>query len=460
MKKLWEGRISGNKEKAVEEFNASIFFDCVLYNEDIDGSIAHAKMLNKIGVLSDEDTSLITNGLEKVREDFSLGKIDLRADLEDIHTHVESALRERIGEAAGRLHTARSRNDQVNTDVRLYIKKEGFRLKEEISLMLKSLYEMAEKYSDIVMPGYTHLQPAQPMVLSHLLLAYFFMLSRDYGRLSDALTRADMLTLGSGAFAGLNYNLDREMVRKALGFSKVSENAMDGVSSRDFIAEILSVISILFAHLSRISEDFIIFSSNEFRFVSLHDDYTTGSSIMPNKKNPDMLELTRGKTGRIYGSLISILTTMKGLPSAYNKDLQEDKESLFDAFNTANATIPIVRKTLETTTFNKEVMEKACENGFISAVEIADYLVAKGVPFREAHNAVGRIVRFADENGKTFSSMSIDEYRAFHEAIEEDVYKVVDIRSAIKRKVSEGSTGFDAIKVQIEKAKAFLGSIS
>lgn len=456
MKKLWEGRLSGEKDKAIEEFNASIHFDKRLYREDILGSRAHAKMLAKIGVLTDKEYKDIDAGLTAVQNAIEKGEFTFSAEHEDIHTHIENALRERIGDTAGKLHTARSRNDQVNVDIRLYLKREINEIIYELLSLERALHGIAAEHADTLMPGYTHLQPAQPISLAHLILAYFFMISRDIGRMQDCLSRMDTLTLGSGALAGLNYPLERDMTRSELGFARVSENALDAVSDRDFIIEFLADTAILFTHLSRIAEDFIIFNSNEYRFIDLDDSYATGSSIMPNKKNPDMLELTRGKTGRIFGDLITMLTVMKGLPSAYNKDLQEDKEALFDAVDTTLAVIPMVRGTLETTAFNKDRMREACERGFLCAVDIADYLVAKGTPFREAHNIVGRIVRDAAEKGKTFASLTIAEYRTYSDRFDNDVYKAADVAQARARKISSGGTGPESIRSQLVQAEALL----
>lgn len=453
MRKLWEGRIEGERDSAIERFNASIDFDKRLYKEDIEGSVAHAKMLQRIGLFTEDECERVVKGLRAVEADIENGKMEFTPALEDIHTHIENALRAKIGDAAGKLHTARSRNDQVNVDVRLYLK----RATDEILCALTSLetviLEMAKENINTIMPGYTHLQPAQPMRLSHLLLAYFFMLARDIDRLKDAKKRADTLTLGSGAFAGLNYPVDREYVRETLGFARISENALDAVSDRDFIVEFLSAIAILFTHLSRIAEDFIIFNSNEYRFVELADAYTTGSSIMPNKKNPDMFELTRGKTGRVYGNLVTALTIMKALPSAYNKDLQEDKPPLFDSIDAARMTIPIVEGALKTAVFDTRRMLEACEEGFITAVEIADYLAAKNVPFRDAHTIVARIVKKAHDEKKTFKDLTLDDYRAFSALFDEDVYRVVEVEYALKKKVSEGSTGEESVREQIAKAE-------
>lgn len=455
MKKLWEGRLSGADSMA-EEFNASIEFDRLMYAEDIEASTAHAKMLRKIGVLDEAEANDIVAGLAEVKKDIENGNFSYSNALEDIHTHVENALREKIGDTAGKLHTARSRNDQVNTDLRLYLKKHIQLIINELVEFERVLYEIASHHLHSYMPGYTHLQPAQPMSLSHLILAYFFMIDRDIDRFNECLKRTDVLSLGSGAFAGVNYDVDREFVRKELGFSALSDNAMDAVSSRDFAAEFLAAAAILFTSLSRIAEDFIIFSSNEYRFVELADEFSTGSSIMPNKKNPDMLELTRGKSGRVFGSLMSLLSTMKGLPSAYNKDLQEDKEPVFDTIKTVSLTVPVLRQTLATATFNKERMLAACDGGYISAVEIADYLVEKDVPFREAHNIVARIVKYASENGKTFKELSLAEYRNFYKGFDGEVYEVTEIKHSINKKISQGSTGYNALNEQLAAAYAKL----
>ncbi len=456
MAKLWEGMISGEKSLAIEKFNASINFDKRLYREDIEASIAHATMLKKINILTDDEFTKIVEAMKSIKEDIEKGEFIFDESLEDIHTHIELALKERIGSIAGKIHTARSRNDQVNVDVRLYLRKRIVEIEESITKFLSVLINVSENTIDIIMPGYTHLQPAQPMRMAHLFMAYFFMLERDRERLSDCNKRVNMLTLGSGAFSGLGYNIDRELTRSLLGFDKISENALDSVSDRDFIIEFLSCVSIIFTHLSKISEDMIIFNSNEYGFVNIDDLYTTGSSIMPNKKNPDIFELIRGKTGRVYGNLISMLTIMKSLPSAYNKDLQEDKEALFDSIDTVLASLEMISECISTMHFNKETMLLACENGYINAVEIADYLVSKGLAFRESHNIVAKIVGNLSKEKMLFTDLSIDEWKQYSSKFDDDIFNILDINLSVEKKVSEGGTSYKMIIEQIEKAKKYL----
>lgn len=456
MAKLWEGRISGAKTEAIEEFNASVKFDKRLYREDIEGSIAHSAMLRKIGVLSEDEHTSIVEAMKSIKEDIERDIFVFDTSLEDIHTHIENALREKIGETAGKLHTARSRNDQVNVDVRMHMRKRINDIEDEITKTLSILIKKSEETIDMIMPGYTHLQPAQPMRMAHLFMAYFFMLERDRSRLRDCYKRLNMLTLGSGAFSGVGYQVDREMVKTLLGFDKVGENALDGVSDRDFILEFLSSVAIIFSHLSRMAEDFIIFSSNEYNFIELDDLYTTGSSIMPNKKNPDILELIRGKTGRVYGNLMSMLTVMKGLPSAYNKDLQEDKESLFDSIDTTMMSLRMFAECVDTMKFNKDVMLASCEKGYINAVEIADYLVSKKMPFRQAHNIVASVVGKLVKENRVFKDMKLEEWKTYSSLFENDIFDALDIEVSVEKKFSEGSTSKIMVEKQIEKAKSYL----
>ncbi len=456
MAKLWEGMIEGEKSNAIESFNASINFDKTMYREDIEGSIAHATMLCSIGVLTSEECSSIVEGLKEIEKDIESGNFKFEQSLEDIHTHIEMSLRERIGDAAGKLHTARSRNDQVNVDVRLYLRKSINKIEAGINGFLSALLEMSKNTVDIIMPGYTHLQAAQPMRLAHLFMGYFFMIERDRGRFRDCYKRLNMLTLGSGAFSGVGYNIDREQTRELLGFDKVSENALDSVADRDFIAEFGSAVSIMFSHFSKISEDMIIFNSPQYNFIVIDDLYTTGSSIMPNKKNADIFELIRGKTGRVYGNLIGILTVLKSLPSAYNKDLQEDKEGLFDFIDTTLACLEMITECVSTLSFNKENMANACERGYINAVEIADYLVGRGMPFREAHNVVARVVGQLSKAGRVFKDLSIDEWKAFSDKFEDDVASVLDIEYSVEKKVSAGGTSKASVLEQIKTASAMI----
>ncbi len=456
MAKLWEGMIEGEKSLAIERFNASINFDKTMYKEDIEGSIAHATMLNSIGVLSGDECSQIIHGLKSIEKDIESGNFEFKESLEDIHTHIEMALRERIGEAAGKLHTARSRNDQVNVDVRLYLRKSMDKIEAGINGFLSVLLEMSKNTVDIILPGYTHLQAAQPMRLAHLFMGYFFMIERDRGRFADCYKRLNMLTLGSGAFSGVGYNIDRDETKRLLGFDKVSENALDSVADRDFIAEFGSAVSIMFSHFSKISEDMIIFNSPQYNFIVIDDLYTTGSSIMPNKKNADIFELIRGKTGRVYGNLMNILTVMKSLPSAYNKDLQEDKEALFDSIDTTLASLQMIAECVATIKFNKENMMNACERGYINAVEIADYLVSKGMPFRDAHNVVARLVGTLSKTGRVFKDLSLDEWKTFSDKFGDDISGVLDIEYSVEQKVSAGGTSRASIMAQIATAESML----
>ncbi len=456
MAKLWEGMIEGEKSLAIESFNASINFDKRMYREDIEGSIAHATMLQSIGVLTADECSSITEGLKAIEKDIENGNFEFSESLEDIHTHIEMALKERIGDAAGKLHTARSRNDQVNVDVRLHLRKSIDKIEAGINCFLSVLLEMSKNTVDIILPGYTHLQAAQPMRLAHLFMGYFFMIERDRGRFADCYKRLNMLTLGSGAFSGVGYNIDREQTCQLLGFSKVSENALDSVADRDFIAEFGSAVSIMFSHFSKIAEDMIIFNSPQYGFIIIDDLYTTGSSIMPNKKNADIFELIRGKTGRVYGNLMNILTVMKSLPSAYNKDLQEDKEALFDSIDTTLVCLQMITECVATLSFNKENMMNACERGYINAVEIADYLVGKGMPFREAHNVVARLVGQLSKAGRVFKDLSVDEWKTFSDKFESDVASVLDIEYSVEQKVSAGGTSRASIMGQIKAAENML----
>ena len=457
MAKLWTGRFSKEVDKGVNDFNSSIAVDGRLYKEDITGSIAHANMLGATGIIAEEDAEKIVNGLQGILKDLESGELTIDPTAEDIHTFVESTLTERIGDAGKKLHTARSRNDQVALDARMYAKTAIDEVVKDAENLIKILVNKAEKYQEVIMPGYTHLQRAQPVAFSHYLLAYAQMLLRDIGRLKDAKKRADVLPLGSAALAGTSYPIDRNMVAKELGFADVSANSLDGVSDRDFVIETVSAISLLMTHLSRMSEEIILWSSSEFKFVELDDAFSTGSSIMPQKKNPDVAELVRGKTGRVYGDLMAILTVMKGLPLAYNKDMQEDKEILFDAVDTAKACLPVFGGMIDTMSILPENMEKAAEKGFINATDVADYLTKKGVPFRDAYKCAGGLVAECIKQGKTLNELPLETYKAFHELFEKDVYQEIDIKVCAEKRTSYGGGSPASVKTQLAEWKKIMG---
>ncbi|MCR5482523.1 MAG: argininosuccinate lyase [Clostridia bacterium] len=449
--KLWKGRFSKEATSSANEFNASIEFDKRLYKQDITGSIAHAKMLAKQNILTKEDCEAIEKGLLGILADIEAGKVEFTIEQEDIHMNIESLLTERIGEAGKRLHTARSRNDQVAVDIRLYLKDEISDIKELLKNLEKTLYTIAKAHTDTVMPGYTHLQRAQPVTFAYYVLAYAQMFKRDISRFSDCFDRMNMLPLGSGALAGTTYSTDRKFLAEELGFAGICPNAMDAVSDRDFAIEFLAACATAQMHLSRFCEELIIWSSTEFHFITMDDSFSTGSSIMPQKKNPDMAELIRGKTGRVYGDLMSLLTIMKGLPLAYNKDMQEDKLPVFDAGDTLKASIGIFTEMISTMKVNGEVMEKAAKSGFMNATDAADYLVSKGLPFRDCHEIIGNIVLYCEQNGKAIEELTLEELKSFSDKFEKDVYEHIDIRACIAAKKSEGSTSFESVKAQLEK---------
>ncbi len=454
--KMWEGRFAKAAAQSATEFNASIEFDKRLYKQDIKGSIAHSAMLAKQGILSQEDADAIKEGLLGILADVEAGKIEFTIDQEDIHMNIESILTQRIGEAGKRLHTARSRNDQVAVDIRLYLKDEIDAVIACVDGLEEALYNTAKAHTDTVMPGYTHLQRAQPVTLAYYLLAYYQMFSRDISRFKDCKARMDYLPLGSGALAGTTYNTDRQFLAEELGFAGVCPNAMDAVSDRDFAIEFIGACSICMMHLSRFCEELILWSSKEFGFVEMDDAFSTGSSIMPQKKNPDMAELIRGKTGRVYGDLMTLLTIMKGLPLAYNKDMQEDKIPVFDAGDTLKASLNIFREMFETITFRTETMEQAAKSGFMNATDAADYLVSKGLAFRDCHEIIGKIVLHCSREGKAIEDLSLEELKRFSDKFEDDVYGHIDVRACIAAKKSEGSTSFDSVAKQladIEKAR-------
>ena len=450
--KLWSGRFTKPSNSLSNDFNASIDIDKRMWKQDIKGSIAHAKMLAKQGILSTSDTELIISGLEAIYGDLEAGSIDLDPEkYEDIHMAVEEILTERIGEAGKRLHTARSRNDQVATDFRLFVMDAIDETEENIAHLMESLVLKAKEYETAVMPGFTHLQKAQPVLLSHHLLAYHNMFSRDMSRFEDCKKRTDCMPLGSGALAGTSYDTDREYLASELGFSKISSNSMDAVSDRDFAIEFLSCASQCMMHLSRFCEEMIFWNTSDVGFIEIDDAFATGSSIMPQKKNPDMAELIRGKTGRVYGDLMALLTAMKGLPLAYNKDMQEDKEPVFDAFDTLNDCLKVFTGMLDTLKFKNEKMAKSTKTGYMNATDCADYLVKKGLPFRECHAVIGKLVLDCIEKGCAIEDLSIDELKQYSPLFEEDLYEKISPKACIASKISEGSTSFESVKKQLEK---------
>jgi len=444
--KLWKGRFAKAENSLEEEFNASIEFDQRLYKQDITGSIAHSKMLGKQGIITMEEALAIESSLLDILKDIEDGKIQFTIEQEDIHMNIESILTERLGPAGKKLHTARSRNDQVAVDIRLYLKDE---IKEIISLLESlnsTLVKIGKANQDTIMPGYTHLQRAQPITLAFYLMAYWEMFSRDINRLYNCYKNTDSMPLGSGALAGTTYNSDRDFLAKELGFESICQNAMDAVSDRDFAIEFISCCSITMMHLSRFCEELIIWSTNEFQFIEMDDAFSTGSSIMPQKKNPDIAELIRGKTGRVYGNLMTLLTIMKGLPLAYNKDMQEDKLPVFDAGDTLKSSLAILKKMIEKIKIKTNKNEKDVKSGFMNATDAADYLVSKGLAFRDCHEIIGKIVLYCIENNKTIEDLSIEELKEFSDKFEEDIYDKIDIRSCIKAKKSKGSTSFESVE--------------
>ncbi len=451
MKKPWSGRFTEKTSEIVEKYTESISFDKRLWRYDIEGSIAHAKMLAKQGIIPKKDADKIVKGLKEIYKEIESGRFKFREELEDIHMNIESALIKKIGEIGGRLHTARSRNDQVALDIRLYLRAEA----REIISLLKGLEtvlaDMAEKHLGIVMPGYTHLQRAQPVLLSHHLMAYAHMFDRDRARFEDALKRINIMPLGSCALAGTTLPTDRHYVAELLEFDAVSENSMDSVSDRDFSLEFLSCSSILMMHTSRMAEELILWSSEEFSFIELSDAFTTGSSIMPQKKNPDVAELMRGKTGRVYGNLMSLLTTMKGLPLSYNRDMQEDKEPVFDTVDTVKLTLNALFQMLPKIKFNERRLKDTADAAFSTATDIAEYLARKGIPFRTAHEITGKIVRYCIDNNKRLSDLSITEYKSFSDVIGNDIYKFIGTAESVNAKKSYGGTSPEMVKEQIKK---------
>ena len=454
--KLWSGRFGKETDALVNDFNASIQFDQRLYKEDINGSMAHAKMLGACGVISAEDTEAIVNGLQTILEDVEAGKIEFTADNEDIHMNVESILTARIGDAGKRLHTGRSRNDQVAVDFRMYVRNQIPVIIEQLLELESVLCRQAKQYQNTGMPGYTHLQRAQPISFAQHLRAYANMFSRDITRLEDCAARLNECPLGSGALAGTTYPIDRWQTAKALGFDAPMSNSLDGVSDRDYALELMSALSILMMHLSRFSEEVILWCSWEFKFIELDDAYSTGSSIMPQKKNPDVAELVRGKTGRVYGDLMSLLTTMKGIPLAYNKDMQEDKEPVFDAIDTVEMCIPVFSAMIDTMRVLPENMRKAAGRGFINATDCADYLTKKGMPFRDAYTVTGKLVAACTAQGKTLEDLTIDELKASSDLFAEDVYEAINLENCMALRASYGGPAVSETTRQIEAIEAFV----
>ena len=454
--KLWKGRFQKEADPKTNDFNSSISIDSRMYKEDIEGSIAHATMLGAAGIIDKGESEKICAELEKIEKDIETGALHIDPDAEDIHTFIEGELTARIGDAGKRLHTARSRNDQVALDVRLTLRKECAGLMEQLKELINVLCDQAEEYADTVMPGYTHLQRAQPITFGHHLMAYAEMFLRDIGRMQDALKRMDVCPLGSGALAGTTYPLDRDLTAKLLGFSGVSRNSLDGVADRDFCAEIAAAISLAMVHLSRFSEEIILWCSWEFKFIELDDAFSTGSSIMPQKKNPDITELIRGKSGRVFGDLMALLTMMKGLPLAYNKDMQEDKECVFDAIDTVELCLPVFTAMLDTLTVRKENMRRAAAGGFINATDCADYLVKKGMPFREAYLIVGRLVSQCIRAGETLDTLSLKDFKAVSKVFDEDVYQALELRTCVNGRKVCGGPAADSVRVQIGHIREFV----
>lgn len=450
--KLWGGRFQKSTDKKVDDFNSSIRFDARMYRQDILGSIAHAKMLGKQGIIPKEDSEKIVCGLKDILADIENNKIEFMIDAEDIHMNIETILTERIGEAGKRLHTGRSRNDQVAVDIRMYLRDECDEIAEMLLELRHTLVELAEQHTDTIMPGYTHLQKAQPVTLAHHLMAYYEMFKRDCSRLADTSDRMNVMPLGSGALAGTTYPLDREFTAKELGFSAVSMNSLDGVSDRDFCIELASCLSLIMMHLSRFCEELILWSSHEFSFVEMDDAYSTGSSIMPQKKNPDVAELIRGKTGRVYGHLMGLLTTMKGIPLAYNKDMQEDKEPIFDAVDTVKLCLPVFCDMIRTMRVQKDNMLKGAKGGFTNATDVADYLVKKGVPFREAHGIVGRMVFYCIEKNISLDELTIDEFKEFSDKIDHDVYDAISMETCVNDRKIIGGPAKETVLAAIKAA--------
>ncbi|HNX64644.1 MAG TPA: argininosuccinate lyase [Oscillospiraceae bacterium] len=450
MAKMWAGRFSKEVDEKVNDFNSSISFDARMYKHDIRGSIAHAIMLGEAGIIALDDSKRITDGLESILADIESGKLSFDPNAEDIHMFIEAELTERLGDAGKRLHTARSRNDQVALDIKMYLKDETLSIIEIVRELISVLCELAQEHKTTVMPGYTHLQRAQPITLAHHLMAYAQMLLRDKGRLEDTYKRMDTMPLGSGALASTTYPINRQRVCDILGFSEITQNSLDGVSDRDFCIELCSAVSVLMMHLSRFSEEIVLWCSWEFKFIELDDAYATGSSIMPQKKNPDITELIRGKTGRVYGDLITLLTMMKGLSLAYNKDMQEDKEAIFDAVDTVKLCLTTFIPMIKTMRVNKENMRAAAAKGFINATDCADYLVKKGLPFRTAYKITGQLVAMCIEKNLTLETLPIESYKELCETFDDDIYDAISLDTCVMQRKADGGPAPESVKKQIE----------
>ena len=449
MAKMWAGRTDGMTEKIADDFNSSIRFDSRMYRQDITGSMTHAAMLSYKGIISPADADTIIAGLEQILSDIDSGALPIDMECEDIHMFVEQVLTQRLGDVGKKLHTARSRNDQVALDIRMYLRSEIDEITALVTQLIVAVTNKAETYKDAIMPGYTHLQRAQPITFGHHLMAYAMMLLRDLDRLADCRKRMNMSPIGCCALAGTTYDTDRNFEAERLGFDGICLNSLDGVSDRDFCAELISALSILMMHLSRFSEEIILWSSWEFKFIELSDAFTTGSSIMPQKKNPDMAELVRGKTGRVYGDLMGILTTLKGLPLAYNKDMQEDKEGVFDAVDTVKMCLQVFAPMIDTLTANTANMKLAAQKGFINATDLADYLVKKGLPFRSAYKISGSLVAYCIANSTVLEDLPLETYKGYSELFDTDLYEAIDLMVCVEKRISQGGTSVSSVEQQI-----------
>ena len=449
MAKMWAGRTAGDVNELADSFNSSISFDSRLYKQDITGSMAHAAMLSAQGIISSDDADSIISALKQILQDIESGNLQIDPKAEDIHMFVEQVLTERIGDTGKKLHTARSRNDQVALDLRLYLRDYADEISSLLKDLVKALKTQAEKNIDVIMPGFTHLQHAQPVLFSHYMLAYAMMFLRDIDRIKDCRKRINVSPIGCCALAGTTYDTDREFEAKKLGFDSVCQNSLDGVSDRDFCVELLSSLSLVMTHLSRLSEELILWSSQEFSFIELSDDFTTGSSIMPQKKNPDMAELCRGKTGRVYGDLMGLLTTLKGLPLAYNKDMQEDKEGVFDACDTVKMCLSVCAPMILSMKVNKDNMLESAKKGFMNATDLADYLVIKGMPFRDAYKISGSLVAYCIQTCHILEDLPLSEYKKFSTLISDDVYQAIDLANCVQKRSSEGGTSTESVKKQL-----------
>ena len=456
MAKMWAGRTDGKTEKIADDFNSSIRFDSRMYREDITGSMAHAAMLSYKGIISQADADTLITGLEQILADIDAGVLPIDMECEDIHMFVEQVLTQRLGDVGKKLHTARSRNDQVALDIRMYLRSQIDEISDLTKAVIAAVTAKAEEYKAAIMPGYTHLQRAQPITFGHHLMAYAMMLLRDLERLADCRKRMNRSPIGCCALAGTTYDTDRRFEAQKLGFDGICRNSLDGVSDRDFCAEMLSSLSILMMHLSRFSEEIILWSSWEFKFIELSDAFTTGSSIMPQKKNPDMAELVRGKTGRVYGDLMGLLTTLKGLPLAYNKDMQEDKESIFDAVDTVKMCLQVFAPMIDTLTANTANMKKAAQRGFINATDLADYLVKKGMPFRTAYKISGSLVAYCIQNDTVLEDLPLEKYLEYSDLFDDELYEAIDLMVCVEKRISEGGTSVASVEAQIDYVKEML----